>query len=70
MGNTRIIVTCPATGIVVITRLTFDEVAKPRLKPLLFTCPCGETHQLQFGGMHGHRPPPHQAPPGNRQGVR
>jgi hypothetical protein len=70
MGKTRIIVTCPVTDIVVITGLTYDEVVKPRRDPLLFACPCGETHQLRFGGVHGHRPPPHQAPTGSRQGVR
>ncbi len=68
MGKTRIIVTCPVTDIAVITNIAYEEIAKPRRNPLLFACPCGETHQLQFAGRHrdvwGHPPAPR-----DRQGA-
>lgn len=54
MGKQRIIVTCPVTDIAVITKLTYDDVAKPRQSPLLFSCPCGETHKLEFAGRHAN----------------
>jgi hypothetical protein len=60
-GKKRIIVTCPVTDVAVITNLAYEDVAKPRQNPLLFACPCGETHKLQFAGrhadLHGHQPP-------------
>jgi hypothetical protein len=68
MGKKRIIVTCPTTDIAVITDISYEEVARPRRNPLLFTCPCGEMHRLRFAGMHGDMPR-HAAPP-DRQGVR
>lgn len=49
-GKTRIVVTCPQTGVVVITRLTYDEMVRPRLQPRLFACACGDTHKLAFAG--------------------
>jgi hypothetical protein len=70
MGKKRIVVTCPVTKIAVITRLTYEEVAEPRQNPRLFACPCGETHQLRFAGLHLYQSPPHHAPPGNQRGVR
>ncbi|MBI1203536.1 MAG: hypothetical protein GC182_13600 [Rhodopseudomonas sp.] len=48
--KTRIVVTCPQTGVVVITRLTYDEMISPREQPRLFACACGETHKLAFAG--------------------
>lgn len=61
MGKRRIIVTCPVTDIAVITNLAYEDVAKPRQNPLLFACPCGETHKLEFAGRHAdlwrHQPP-------------
>lgn len=48
--KTRIVVTCPQTGVVIITRLTYDEMVKPRATPLLFACACGETHKLALAG--------------------
>ena len=48
--KTRIVVTCPRTGVVVITRLSYDEMVRPRTLPRLFACACGETHKLAFAG--------------------
>jgi hypothetical protein len=63
----RIIVTCPVTDVAVITNLTFEEVAKPRQNPLLFACPCGETHKLQFAGSHAELRD--LRPPGDKRGA-
>ncbi|AXK83455.1 hypothetical protein DW352_24770 [Pseudolabrys taiwanensis] len=66
MKKQRIIVTCPITNIAVITSLSFDDVAAPRQQPILFSCPCGETHKLQFAGRHADLNRPR---PGDRQGA-
>jgi hypothetical protein len=61
MGKTaRIIVTCPETGVLVITRMTYADMAEPDKRPRYFTCPCGETHKLAFAGKHSapQEPPP------------
>ena len=64
MKKQRIIVTCPVTDIAVITNLSFEDVSKPRQNPLLFPCPCGETHKLEFVGRHADlkHPRPPQLP--------
>jgi hypothetical protein len=58
MGKPRIIVTCPVTDVAVITTIDYDEMVRPRLTPILFNCPCGETHKLRYAGRHAdlHRP--------------
>jgi hypothetical protein len=58
VDKTRIVVTCPATGVVVITKLTYEEMIRPRARPMLFACACGETHKLLFAGRYpGRREP-------------
>jgi hypothetical protein len=60
MGKMRIVVTCPETGIAVITSIAYEDMVKPRKGPMLFACPCGETHTLLFAGRASgqHRHPP------------
>jgi hypothetical protein len=53
--KTRIVVTCPATGVVVITRLTYEEMIRPRVRPMLFACVCGDVHKLAFAGRYPGR---------------
>jgi hypothetical protein len=56
--KTRIVVTCPETGVVVITRLTCEQMIKPRIRPMLFACACGDVHKLLFAGRYpGRREP-------------
>lgn len=52
MGKPRIIVTCPATGIAVVTVIAYDDMIEPGRAPKFFQCPCGETHKLRFAGRH------------------
>ncbi len=52
MSKPRIIVTCPVTGIVVITRIDYEDMIGPRDDAMLFSCPCGETHKLEYAGRH------------------
>jgi len=66
MKKQRIIVTCPVTDIAVITSLSFDDIATPRPEPMLFPCPCGETHKLEFAGRHADLK---GARPSDRQGA-
>lgn len=61
MGKPRIIVTCPQTGVAVITNIAYEDIAGPNKKRMFFACACGETHKLLFAGRHGDRrnaPPP------------
>jgi hypothetical protein len=60
MGKMRIVVTCPETGIAVITGIAYEDMVKPRESPMLFACPCGETHTLVFAARPAsrHGPPP------------
>jgi hypothetical protein len=54
----RIVVTCPQTGVVVVTRIAYEDMVTPGKSPKYFTCPCGETHKLIFAGRHsGKREP-------------
>ena len=63
MGRPRIIITCPETGIAVISRIAYEDMINPLKAPMDFKCPCGETHKLQFTGIHGkHRAPSRPAP--------
>jgi hypothetical protein len=48
MGKTRIVVTCPQTGVVVITNFAYEDMITPGKSPKYFACPCGETHTLTF----------------------
>jgi hypothetical protein len=66
--KTRIVVTCPATGVVVITRLTYEEMIRPRARPMLFACACGETHKLLFAGRYPGRREPKQPVDRHRAG--
>jgi hypothetical protein len=58
MDKTRIIVTCPRTGVVVITRIVYGDMVTPGKGPKYFVCPCGETHKLAFAGWHSGRREP------------
>ncbi|MFA6266674.1 MAG: hypothetical protein WC670_13305 [Pseudolabrys sp.] len=61
----RIIITCPETGIAVISRIAYEDMINPLRAPLSFKCPCGETHKLQFDGAPGrsaNRPAPLDTP--------
>jgi hypothetical protein len=63
MGKPRIVVTCPQTGVTVISNFAFEDVAGPNNKTVLFACACGQTHRLIYAGKHGDRrnvPPPQQ----------
>jgi hypothetical protein len=64
MGKTRIVVICPETGIVVITKIAYDDMIEPNKGPHYFACPCGMTHRLSFAGRHraSDRPPPLEKP--------
>ena len=53
MAKPRIIVTCPQTGVTVISNIAYDDLAGPRKKTVFFACACGETHKLVFAGRHG-----------------
>ena len=58
----RIVITCPDTGITVISRIAYEDMINPLRAPLQFKCPCGETHDLKFVGARsgpggGHRGP-------------
>jgi hypothetical protein len=58
MGKLRIVVTCPQTGVVVITNFAYEDMVTPRKRPKYFACPCGETHTLIFAGQRpGKREP-------------
>lgn len=66
MTKPRIVVTCPQTGVTVISNFAYEDVAGPNTKTLLFACACGETHRLLYAGKHGDRcnvPPPKQDTP-------
>lgn len=63
MGRPRIIITCPDTGIAVISRIAYEDMINPLKAPMSFKCPCGETHKLQFAGVQSrHKPPTRPAP--------
>lgn len=57
MSRPRIIITCPETGIAVISRIAYEDMINPLKAPMDFRCPCGDTHKLVFAGMHGQRKP-------------
>jgi hypothetical protein len=63
MGKPRIIVTCPQTGVAVITNIAYEDVTGPNKKRMFFACACGETHKLLFAGRHGERRDPSFLPP-------
>ena len=52
MGKPHIIVTCPVTGVAVITDIAYADMVEPGRAPKFFRCPCGETHKLRFAGKH------------------
>ncbi len=52
MGKPRIVVTCPKTGVTVISNFAFEDVAGPDHKTVLFACACGDTHRLVYAGPH------------------
>ena len=52
MGKPRIVVTCPKTGVTVISNFAYEDVAGPNNKTVLFACACGETHRLVYAGPH------------------
>ena len=58
--KTRIVVTCPATGIVAITTIAYEDMVDEPKKPRLFSCPCGQMHKITFAGRHSA---PRQQPP-------
>ncbi|WP_156380845.1 hypothetical protein [Pseudolabrys sp. Root1462] len=62
----RIVITCPDTGITVISRIAYEDMINPLRAPLQFKCPCGETHELKFvgprSGPGGSHPGPFDAP--------
>ena len=67
MAKPRIVVTCPTTGVTVISNFAYEDVAGPNCKTMLFACACGETHRLLYAGKHGDRrnvplPPDRDAP--------
>ncbi|MCF8477075.1 MAG: hypothetical protein K9G60_08595 [Pseudolabrys sp.] len=53
MGKPRIIVTCPETGIAAITTIAYEDMIDEPKKPRLFSCPCGEMHEITYAGRHG-----------------
>ena len=53
MAKPRIVVTCPQTGVTVISNIAYDDIAGPEKKSIFFRCACGETHKLAFAGRHG-----------------
>ena len=53
MAKPRIVVTCPQTGVIVISNIAYDDIAGPGKKSIFFACACGETHKLAFAGPHG-----------------
>ncbi|MDO8875216.1 MAG: hypothetical protein Q8M24_18410 [Pseudolabrys sp.] len=55
MGKPRIVVTCPRTGVTVISNFAYEDVAGPNNKTILFACACGETHRVIYAGRHGDR---------------
>ena len=55
MTKPRIIITCPQTGVTVISNFAYADVAGPNNKTVLFACSCGETHRLIYAGKHGER---------------
>ncbi|RDV02273.1 hypothetical protein [Undibacter mobilis] len=57
MGRPRIIITCPETGIAVISRIAYEDMINPLKAPMDFKCPCGETHRLKFAGLQRRREP-------------
>ncbi|MBS0247017.1 MAG: hypothetical protein JSR61_10380 [Proteobacteria bacterium] len=62
----RIVITCPETGIAVISRIAYEDMINPLRAPLQFACPCGETHELKFVGPRngpGGHPGPSDTPP-------
>jgi hypothetical protein len=61
MAKPRIVVTCPQTGVTVISNIAYDDVAGPGKKSVFFACACGETHKVVFAGRYGDlgkSPPP------------
>jgi hypothetical protein len=66
MSKPRIIITCPETGIAVISKISYDDMVAPDSKPMLFKCPCGETHRLMFAGKHNLRREPRAVGEGPR----
>ena len=63
MGKPRIVVTCPQTGVTVITNIAYEAIAGPQSKTVLFACACGETHKLVYAGKHGDRRAASALPP-------
>jgi hypothetical protein len=64
MAKPRIIVTCPQTGVIVISNFAYEDVTGPNNKTVLFACACGETHRLLYAGKHGdlrNEPEPQRA---------
>jgi len=60
MAKPRIVVTCPKTGVTVISNFAYEDVARAN-KTVLFACACGETHRLVYAGPHRdmrNEPPP------------
>lgn len=52
MAKPRIVVTCPQTGVTVISNIAYDDIAGPEKNIVFFACACGETHKLAFAGRH------------------
>src|SRR3569833_3149094 len=46
----RIVITCPDTGITVISRIAYEDMINPLRAPMQVKCPCGETHELKIVG--------------------
>jgi hypothetical protein len=66
MGKPRIVITCPQTGVTVISNFAYEDIAGPNHKTVLFACACGETHRLVYAGPHRdmrNAPPPKQDTP-------
>lgn len=70
MGKPRIVVTCPQTGVTVLSNIAYEAMTGPQSKTVLFSCACGETHRLVYAGRHGDRRKapalPSSPAPGNR----
>ena len=52
MGKPRIVITCPQTGVTVISNFAYEDIAGPNHKTVLFACAWGETHRLADAGLH------------------
>jgi hypothetical protein len=53
MAKPRIVVTCPQTGVTVISNIAYADIAGPGKKSVFFACACGETHKVVFAGRYG-----------------